>query len=209
MYESWGQLTVAQYEELCKIQDAHPKDCAKYIIEYLYGIENADNLPLAEYSCYVGGLKRFIGEPVLKSKLAPSASYTINGREYRVDITPTNFTVAQYTDLTNYMKNSAPLSDILSVVVVPEGKMYNEDYDIQQAKDDIGCMPLTAGFAVVGFFARWSKSSVRAFLRSLTKTLMKGKTGKVAPELVEKLEKEVQTLFTLMASPHTSSRTAV
>ena len=58
--ESWEQLTVAQFEELCEIQAAHPKNSAKYIVEYLYGIPNADNIPLAEYSAYVAGLKKSI-----------------------------------------------------------------------------------------------------------------------------------------------------
>lgn len=206
--ESWEQLTVAQFEELCEIQAAHPKNSAKYIVEYLYGIPNADNIPLAEYSAYVAGLNKFVGEPVLKAKLTPNAAYTLNGREYRVDITPSAFTVAQYTDLTNHIKNQASLIDILSVVVVPDGKEYNDGYDMQQAKDDIGTMQLTAAFAVVGFFARWSKSSIDTFLRSLTKTILKGKTGKIAPELAAKLKAEVETLLSLTASLLTSSPTA-
>lgn len=212
VYEDWSQVTVAQFEDLCDIQAAHPKDSAKYIVEYLYGIPNADNLPLPEYGCYLAGLRRFIGEPVMKSKLTPNCSYTINGREYRVDITPTAFTVAQYTDLTNYLKREgegkARLVDLLAVVVVPEGKMYNEGYDLEQAKADLGELPVTAAFAVVGFFARWSTASIKTFLRCLTHSMRKGQMGKIDPKLLEKLEKEVKTLFSLMASPHTYSPTA-
>lgn len=206
--ESWEQITVAQFEELLEIQAAHPKNSAKYIVQYLYGIPNADNLPIPEYSCYVAGLSRFIGEPVLKAKLTPNASYTLNGREYRVDITPSAFTVAQYTDLTNYIKSSAPLTDILSVVVVPEGKLYNDGYDIEEAKADIGTMPVTAGFAVVGFFARWSKSCTTTFLRSLTRRITKEGRGKIAPETEAKLKAEVETLLRLMASLPMSLPTA-
>lgn len=201
VYESWEQLTVDQFEDICELQKAHPKDSAKYIVEYLYDVEDADNLPLPQYSCYVAGLRKFVGEPVLKNKLTPNAAYTLNGKVYRVDISPTAFTVAQYTDLTDYLKRNASLRDLLSVVVVPDGKLYNEGYDMEEAKADLGTLPVTAAFAVVGFFARWSKASIQTFLRYLTKTMRKGKMGKMPPETLAKLEKEVQTLFSLLASP--------
>lgn len=199
VYESWEQLTVGQYDELIRIQQAHPKDCAKYVVEYLYDIDNADNLPLPEYSCYVAGLRRFIDNPIPKAKFTPSVSYKLNGRNYRVDITPTAFTVAQYTDLTNYLKRQkATLVDLLSVVVIPADNEYNDGYDMQQARADIAALPLTAGMAVVGFFARWSKSSIRVFLRSLTKQMKGNKT--IAPETLARIEKEVEQLWQLMAS---------
>lgn len=202
IYDDWAQITVAQYEDMCEIQRAHPKDSAKYVVEYLYGIPNADNIPIPEYSCYVAGLRRFIGDPVLNTKLTPNASYMLNGREYNVDITPTAFTVAQYTDLTNYMKKGegATLADILSTVVVPAGHVYNDGYDMEQARADIGEMAVTAGFAVIGFFARWSKASIRTFLRSLTAWTRKDLKGKTDPKLTEKLQAEVETLLRLLES---------
>ena len=108
----------------------------------------------------------------------------------------------------NYMKEGASLTDILSVVIVPEGRAYNDGYDMAKAKADIGSLPCTAGFAVVGFFGRWSKASIRTFLRFLTKTLRKGETKKIDPKLMEKLEKEVETLCNLLASFPTSSHSA-
>lgn len=199
--DSWEQLTVAQFEELCRLQENHPTDCAKYIIEYLYDVADAEQLPIIEYSAYMAGLQKFIGEPVLKAKLTPSATYTIHGRLYRVDITPADFSVAQYTDLTNYLKSGkASLIDLLTVVVIPDGHLYQDGYDMRQVRSDVGDLPLTAGFAVVGFFGRWSKSYMNTFLRSLTKYLMKGKTGKMHPELVKKLAAEVETFSRLMAS---------
>lgn len=199
--DSWEQLTVAQFEELCRLQKEHPADSAKYIIEYLYDIPDAEQLPIIEYSTYVAGLQKFIGEPVLKAKLTPSATYTIHGRLYRVDITPADFSVAQYTDLTNYLKDGkASLIDLLAVVVIPDGHLYQDGYDMRQVRSDVGDLPLTAGFAVVGFFGRWSKSYMDTILRSLTRQLMKGKTGKMHPELVKKLAAEVAEFSRLMAS---------
>ena len=205
IYDSWEKLTVGQYERVLEITEQHPDDCARYLVEYLYDIDNAEMLPLQEYSCYVAALRQFINEPVLKARLTPSAAYTINGREYRVDITPAAFTTAQYMDLTNYMKNGARLTDLLSVVLIPNGKMYNDGYDMAAVRRDIEALPVTAGFAVVGFFGRWSKASIKTFLRFLTKQL---KMGKVDPKMVEKLEEEIATLLRLLASYPTSSPSA-
>lgn len=202
-YDSWGKLTVEQYERLLNIQKEHPDNSAKYIVEYLYDIDNADRIPWQEYSAYLAGLRMFIGEPIMKAKLTPSAGYTLNGRKYRVDITPSAFTVAQYMDFTNYIRREATLTDLLTVVVVPEGKTYAEGYDMQQAREDIGTMPLVGAFAVIGFFARWSKASIRTFLRSLT-SKMKDRTGKVPAEKIEWLESEIERLFKLLASYPTS-----
>ena len=198
IYDSWGKLNVRQYDEIVRIQNAHPNDSAKYIVEYLYDVDNADNMPLHEYGCYVAGLRSFLAEPINKARLTPNAEYVVHGRTYRVDITPSAFSVAQYIDFTNYTQRHASLADLLSVVIIPDGKMYNDGYDMQQAKDDIGDMPLEAGFAVLGFFGRWSKASIRTFLRSLTKKMRKN--GKVAPETMTRLEKEVGTLLQSLES---------
>lgn len=200
VYESWEQLTVGQYEELLRIVAEHPDDSAKPIVEYLYDVADADRLPLPEYVCYVAGLRRFIDRPVEKSRLTPSASYRLNGREYRVDITPTAFTVAQYTDLTNYIERKGTLTDLLTVVLIPDGREYGDGYDMRRVRDDIAALPLEAGLAVIGFFGRWSRASIKTFLRSLTSMTKK---GKVSEELKEKLEKEVRTFFDLLASPPT------
>ena len=194
--DGWDQITVGQYEELIEIQKEHPDESAKYIVEYLYDVEDADKLPLPEYVAMVSGLKNFIDTPLNKAKLTPTASYTLNGKLYRVDITPSAFTTGQYIDLTNYIEKKAKLSDLLSVVVIPDGKSYNDGYDIQEAKRDIECMRAVDGFAVVGFFGRWSRASIKTFLRSLT-SQMKRKVGK---EKVQELEKEVATLLRLLAS---------
>ena len=119
--ESWEQVTLAQFEEICKIQEQHPDDDTKRIIEFLYGVDDAEQLPLPEYMAMVAGLRNFAANPVETSKLTPAATYTVEGRQYDVDITPNNFTAGQYIDLTNNIKASAAVSDILTAVVIPHG----------------------------------------------------------------------------------------
>jgi len=191
--DSWSQITVGQFEEMCRLQDEHPDDNAKYIVEMLYGIDDAYQIPLPEFSAMVAGLRAFSSKPINGEKLAPSATYTIDGRVYEVDITPSAFSTGQYIDLTNHIKSGASLSEVLSVVIVPDGHLYNDGYDMEAAKADINKLPVTAAFAVLNFFGKWSTASIRTFLRCLTSQMKKGK--KIAPAEIEKLEKEMRELL--------------
>ena len=198
--ESWEQVTLAQFEEICKIQEQHPDDDTKRIIEFLYGVDDAEQLPLPEYMAMVAGLRNFAANPVETSKLTPAATYTVEGRQYDVDITPNNFTAGQYIDLTNNIKASAAVSDILTAVVIPHGHTYNDGYDMAAVKRDLLTLPVTVAFAIVGFFVRWSAASSDTFLRCLTKWMKKaGKKGKVSKEQIAELEKATKELRRRMA----------
>ena len=190
--DSWSKVSIGQYEEMCRLHDAHPEDNAKYIVEMLYDIEDAYNIPLQEFTAMAAGLRAFSARPISEAKLTPAASYTVNGKVYNVDISPQNFTAGQYVDLDNYIKAGAPLSDMLSAVIIPEGHLYNDGYDMAAVKADINNLPVTAGFAVLNFFGKWSAASTKTFLRCLTNRMKKGK--KIAPEQMEKLEKEMKKL---------------
>lgn len=65
--DGWDQITVGQYEELIEIQKEHPDESAKYIVEYLYDVEDADKLPLPEYVAMVSVQQRH-HLPVLTGK---------------------------------------------------------------------------------------------------------------------------------------------
>ena len=202
IYESWEQITLAQYEEICRLQDQHPDDYTKRIIEYLYGVEDAEALPLPEYVAMVAGLRQFTKNPVATAKLTPAATYTVEGRRYDVDLSPNSFTAGQYIDLTNHIQGGAAVSDILTAVVMPHGHTYNDGYDMAAVKKDLLALPVTAAFAIVGFFARWSAASTKTFLRCLTKWTKK--TGKVTPEQIAELKQATKQLDRLMAFSHLS-----
>lgn len=207
--DGWQKVSVAQYGRIVEIQREHPTDCARYIIEELYDIDDAEALPLQEYAGLVAALRAFSEEPVAEARLTGSATYTINGRVYEVDCVPGNFTAGQYVDFTNYVKNGAVLEDILSVVVLPKGHRYNDGYDMQQAREDIGCLPCTVGFAVVRFFALWLKRFTATSLRFLTSKKMRGKMTEERVEEMKSLLRDLQaaTASCPIFSPTAASRT--
>jgi hypothetical protein len=209
--DSWQKVSVAAYDRIVEIQREHPTDCARYIIEELYDIDDAEALPLHEYAGLVAALRAFSEEPVAESRLTGTATYTINGRVYEVDCTPSAFTAGQYIDFTNYVKNGSRLQDLLSVVVLPQGHTYGDGYDMQQAREDIGALPCTVGFAVVRFFALWLKRFTATSLRFLTSKRIV-KKGKIAEKKVEEMKGLLDDLQATTAScpifsPTAASRT--
>lgn len=193
---SWEQITLAQFEEMCRLQQQHPDEATKRMIEYLYGIDNAEALPLTQYAAMVAGFNQFATTPIATAKLTPAATYTTNGRQYDVDLSPNTFTAGQYIDLTNHIKANAPLSDLLTVVLIPHGHAYNDGYDIATAKADFLTLPVTVAFAIVGFFAKWSAASTTTFLRCLTKWTKKSR--KVNPQQKAQLQQAVAQLNRLL-----------
>ena len=204
--DSWQKVSVAAYDRIVEIQREHPTDCARYIIEELYDIDDAEALPLHEYAGLVAALRAFSEEPVAESRLTGTASYTINGREYKVDCTPSAFTAGQYIDFTNYVKNGARMQDLLSVVVLPKGHAYGDGYDMQQAREDVGALPCTVGFAVVRFFALWLKRFTATSLRFLTSPTTN--RGKMKVEKVKELRGLLDALIATTASCRIFSPTA-
>ena len=190
--QDWEQITLEQYEEICRLQEHHPDDATRHIVEYLYSVDDAESLPLPQYVAMVAGLRKFADDPIATAKLTPAATYTIEGRQYDVELSPNAFTAGQYIDLTNHIKTTAPLVDVLTVVMAPHGHTYNDGYDMAEVRRDLNTLPVTAAFAVVGFFARWSAASTSTFLRCLTKWTKR--TGKVSREQTQQLEEARQQL---------------
>ena len=197
--DNWKKITLAQYEEICRLQEQHStEEATPRVIEYLYGVENAEQLPLPQYMAMVEGLRRLNNNPVATEKMTPAATYTVEGRRYDVDLSPTTFTAGQYIDFTNHLKNKGGLSDLLTVVMIPHDHAYNDGYDMAAVKSDLLTLPASAAFAVVGFFVRWSAASIRTFLRCLTKWAKRNR--KVNREQAERLEKAAAELQHLLAS---------
>ena len=184
---NWNDITLKDYEELTNAYKTDKTRFANAAIEYLYGIKNAENtLTLTEYAKYLNEIKFFQTQPP-KAKL--KTSYTLNGTQYDVKLNMQELTAVQFQDYTIYSRQLNPSTiDLLSVVMIPHGKHYNEDYNIEQAKTDIGNMNVSDAFAVVFFFADWLRKYVNFLSDYLTKQTKKIKN------LPTKTQEQIQTL---------------
>lgn len=197
---SWRQVTLSQFTEILKLQSEN-QDAAKFtqkVIEHLYGIDPL-TIPYTEYLSMIKGLNEFFDKPIAEQKITSNGCYTINGTTYRLDINPQSFTTAQYIDFTNFAKEPSRYADMLSVVLIPDGHLYNDGYDMEKTKADIGAMPVDNVLGIVSFFQEWSKASIKTILRFLTKQMKSKKTSR---KTMRKLKQEINRLSQCMELSH-------
>ena len=109
--------------------------------------------------------------------------------------------VAQWIDYQQYarMGKEEHMTDILSVALVPEGKKYNEDYDIDQLKKDIlEHMSVSDALAVCFFFQRKYLKSMKRILTYLlgwSQIKLKGKERKEITGKALKVRREVSDML--------------
>ena len=198
---TWYDITLGQFKQIEKIQREHPDDSAMQIMKYIYG-DDVEYLPITEYAVRMNELQ-FLSEPVPTPAL--KLEYKINGTVYALDITPADLTTAQFIDSQNYIKDGGDVQNLLSVYLIPKGKRYAEDYDIEKVKKDVLSLPIPEVMAICSFFQKWLVRYVAIIRRYLNKQLRKGKADKETlrkvRELMDKAEKNIHGAFFLTSSP--------
>ena len=107
-----------------------------------------------------------------------------------------NFSVAQYVDFQTYWKQGREhkLAEMLSVFIIPEGKKYNQDYDMLEFQRLIGDnVPLTTAQSLCFFFLKSLASSIRAL-----QIYLDWETGKMEKKMTPESRKKMETLRTEM-----------
>lgn len=201
--KSWNQITLQQFMTITEMQIAEP-DAEKYtrkVIEYLYDIDPLQ-IPYTDYLTMIRGLNEFFSKPITELKISKNGEYIINDTCYILDINPASFTTAQYIDFTTFAKDGKfNYIDMLSAVLIPKGHIYNDGYDMDKTKSDLGSMPVDSALGIVGFFLKWSKASIKTILRFLTS---KKRMKKVDRAKWKALQKEITRLCRVMESFHLS-----
>lgn len=191
----WKDITIKDYEELLNLYRTDKNRFANNAIEYLFKVKNADTtLTLGEYAKYLKELEFFHTQPP-KAKL--KLSYTIgDGKdgetEYTLKTDIQTFSAVQFQDFTTYNRMPNPSTiDLLSVVLVPKGHFYNDGYDLEEAKEQIGRLSVSDANAIVFFFAIWYQK----FVRFLSDYLTREKTLKKIPtETREKISQMLKAI---------------
>lgn len=178
MEQIWDNISVGEFIELRTIitdesRDAESKKIA--IAALLQGVTEDEllDMPLAEAH------EAFELAEQLNSRPKRARVRTI----YRVGpwtlraTEAQEMSVAQWVDFQTYGREMEKhLVDILSVALVPEGKSYNDGYDIEKLKVDItNKMMIPDALAVCFFFQRrWLKSMHRILTFLVGWTSLKG-----------------------------------
>lgn len=165
MITDYKHLPVGKYLDIIAIpRDTEQLDYQVRVVAILNDMSDDDvlDLPLPRYK-ELAAAADFLTAPVLKDGRNPfdgknvPTSYTLGGQKMKLTVDPSKMTVAQYVDFQTFAKQDAPanLPLVLSCILVPEGKQYNEGYDVAEVHALIrDTFPVYDAFALSAFFLR-------------------------------------------------------
>jgi hypothetical protein len=174
MIKSFNELNLSKFREIQQIakEGGEELEMNIRILSVLSDISVDDlcAMPITEVSTLMGGLA-FLCEPMPAEKVANK--YKIGDITLCPSFDVTKFTTAQYVDFQEFMK--APDDNqvgILSCLLVPKGKKYNVDYDIDEVRKLISDnISVTTSNAIFTFFLTRLQRSIVNTLRSSAKAV--------------------------------------
>ena len=184
---NWNEITWNEYEQIEQIIGADiPSDYKTVVlISILSGksINEIENLPIAQFQRLLPALEFLKEQPKLhKHKF----NYTVNGREYEFRGQLTDITTAQYIDYRTYIsEEEKDIVKLFSCFLIPKGHDYNDGYDIERVKSDIGDMCWLDVRAATFFFRIQLAAYILILKSSLRKTMKKSKATKKEIKQVE------------------------
>lgn len=199
---NWDEITWKEYEQIEQIINTDiPSDYkAIHLISVLTNktVEEIENLTVTQFSKLADNLQFLYTEPETHTH---QFEYTINGREYDFKGKIEEITTAQYVDYRAYIEEKDVIK-LMSIFLIPKDHEYNDGYDMEQVRSDIGDMCWLDVRAVSFFFRLQLAAYILIMSRSLIKSMkktMKNKTFKEKKEIKKQI-KEMETSFNNSAS---------
>lgn len=173
MIDSFEKMNIECFQEVCEIlKDETTTDFEKQVRLLTILTDNTEddimNMPLNELSKLTDKIQ-FIKE-YPKTKTPPS-SITLNGKKYDIKYDIQNITTSQYIDFQTFIKDyENKMVEMVSIVVIPKGKKYNDGYDIMEVQNDIRkYMDIVTLMSISFFF----QVQLQALTKSLTSSLIR------------------------------------
>ena len=168
-YGSWDEVPIKLYREISEIcqRESEPLDKNIALISLLSETPEDD----------IWSLKMEEVEPLFQeigwlwnfkyNKKWHGKKIKINGKSYSVSVDLQDFTISQYIDFQELWprlkESDEAYPQILATFIVPEGKKYNKDYNLQEVIQEIDSyLPITQANSVLNFFLISLARSIRA-----------------------------------------------
>lgn len=180
---NWTNISLGKYNQIKEIfldPDFTEEDRLIYEIKILFGVD-ALKLNLNELHKYINELS-FLGEKIPKMKI--KETYNLGGNVYILKKNLKDFTVAQWIDWQNFLKNGADtdnFANLLSVFFFPKGESeYAEGYDIETVRHDLNdFLSIADAISISSFFLLYRKVLlIRSLLYTRKMTLKNPLTRK-------------------------------
>ena len=201
---NWTTVSLRQYNDIKDVflnPEFSEEDRIILLINILFGVD-ALKLKTSELNKYVNDLK-FLNTTPPRMKLKDK--YRLGENTYVLKKDLKDFSVAQWLDWNNFLKNGSDTdnyANLLSVFFIPEGKdvkEYGEGYDIEQVRQDINnYLSIADATSIASFFLRYQKGLLIASLLYTRKKVLK---TSITKEQKRKVKRQFRKLIwkTLLA----------
>ena len=188
--DGWDKVSLRQYEMMIALDpDGEDAGLERMAILNNMTLEEVMNAPLSEANEMAEAMQFLRKQPKVKRT---KKVYTINGREYALMSEPSKITTAQYIDY-DQLPNKADLIEVLAIVMVPPGHIYNDGYDLEQAKNDVGDLTVEEAVSICDFFTRalalYTLNATRLAKKALKRARKDGLEVDKQMEVLKKMEK--------------------
>ena len=200
---SWDEVSLRKYLMLLAV-DPEGEDAGleRLAIVNDMTLEDVLNCPLTQTNEMAKAMEFIRKVPKVRHT---KKVYTINGREYTPLSDPRKITTAQYIDY-DQLENKADLLEVLAIVMVPPGHLYNDGYDYEQAKADMGDLSVTDALSICDFFTKalslYTLVAIRQAMKALKRARKDGLDVKEQMKHLKETRKQygLRFLFGLEAS---------
>lgn len=184
---SWDDISWKEYEQIEQILSADiPADFKTvHLVSILTGMDvsQVENLQVTAFQKLLPHLDFLQTEPETHYH---QFEYTVNDREYLFKGKLEEITTAMYIDYSAYMKEEdKDVIKLMSVFLIPKGHEYNDGYDMEQVRSDIGDMCWLDIRAAAFFFRIQLAAYIEILKCSLVENLKKMMKGKTRAEKKE------------------------
>ena len=193
---NWFNISLKKYIELKDLYldpEITDEDRLLYQIKILFDIDPLKLKP-TELHNYINEMK-FLCEKVPKVKL--KNTYVLGENTYVLKKDLKDFTVAQWIDFQNFLKEGSDIDNyakLLSVFFFPEGQTeYAEGYDIEQVRQDINNhLSIIDATSIASFFLTYQKASLIASLIYTKRKILK---TPITKEQKKKIKRQFRKLI--------------
>ena len=189
MITKWNELPMGKFLEIQKIDDEDEIQAALKVNAILADttVEEIMKMPIADVAKMSKARAFLEKKPIMR---ITRRKYVLGNNTYIFDGRPTAITTAQFIDLQTLDKKD--VISALAIFLVPEGKKYNDGYDLEDVKDDIKkYLSAEEGLSMTNFFTILLGLYYRRAIRKAKRILKKAKKAGIQ---TDKAEKAVETL---------------
>jgi len=197
--DSFDKLTIGTFLEIQEVQKKEGvEDIDKHIsiLSLLTGASEDDilRLPLPEFTELSAKARFLTAEGFRQRQVAKK--YIVGEWELVPVLDYRKLVTAQYIDFQSLGGDmDAHMVELLSVILVPKGKRYNEDYDILEVQRAIReDMSVTDGVTICAFFLISLNESIKDMLNYSREEAEKMPEGKKKEEIKERIREQVEAL---------------